>query len=107
MNVIPLADLAEAPDWLTTSSPRVQSRENLAVGVRPEAIRLADGGLPARVTAIEYLGADSLVEAASGTTRIVVRLPGKAPCAVGESVALNWEHVAAHWFDLSSGRRTP
>jgi len=106
MNVMALADIPGSPDWLTRTMPGSQPREGLAIGVRPEAVRFADGGLPARVTSIEYLGADSLVEASTGGPRIVARLPGKAPCQIGESVALAWDDAAAHWFDLSSGRRT-
>ena len=106
MNVIPLSDLGEHPAWIVRSAPGIGPREGLALGVRPESVRLAEGGIPARVTAIEYLGADSLIEARIGSARIVARLPGKAPCVVGDGIALTWDDVAAHWFDLSSGRRT-
>ncbi len=106
MNVLPLKDLAEPPAWIMGSKPCTQPHEALALGVRPESIRLSDGGLPARVTAIEYLGADSLVEASVGGARVIARLPGKAPCRAGDGISLAWDDVAAHWFDLSSGRRT-
>jgi sn-glycerol 3-phosphate transport system ATP-binding protein len=106
MNVVALKDLTAPPAWTVKSMPDTQPREALALGVRPESIRLEQGGLPARVTAIEYLGADSLIEASAGGARIVARLPGKSPCALGDDIALAWDDAAAHWFDLSSGRRT-
>lgn len=106
MNVIPASDLAESPAWLTTAKPCTHPIEGLAFGVRPEAVRLADDGLRASISAIEYLGADSLVEASAGRSRIVARLQGRAPCRIGDHVALTWDHAATHWFDLSSGRRT-
>ncbi len=106
MNVIRMSDLPEAPSWITRPKPCTRPSDDVAMGVRPEAVRLAHGGLSARVTSIEYLGADSLVEASAGDARIVARLPGKAPCSIGETVSLVWDDAAAHWFDLSSGRRT-
>jgi sn-glycerol 3-phosphate transport system ATP-binding protein len=106
MNVIPMADFSTPPSWIARSKPCSYAPERLAVGVRPESVHLADDGVPARITAIEYLGADSLVEASAGTSRIVARMHGKAPRAVGDSIFLAWDHGATHWFDLSSGRRT-
>jgi sn-glycerol 3-phosphate transport system ATP-binding protein len=106
MNVILMSDLADPPAWLSASKPHMKPERNLAIGVRPEAVRFADHGLAASVTSIEYLGADSLVEASAGKARIVARLPGRAVCKVGEGVSLAWEAAATHWFDLSSGCRT-
>src|SRR5205807_1724348 len=45
------------------------------VGVRPEDVRFADGGLPVRVTSVEYLGADSLVAWAAGVDTPAGRSP--------------------------------
>jgi sn-glycerol 3-phosphate transport system ATP-binding protein len=106
INVIPVTDLVEPPAALLASKPCTHALESLAMGVRPEAVSLVDDGLKASISSIEYLGADSLVEASAGRARIVARLPGRAPCQVGDTVALAWDIAAAHWFDLSSGRRT-
>jgi sn-glycerol 3-phosphate transport system ATP-binding protein len=106
MNIIPMADFTTPPTWIAAAKPCAYAPEQLAVGVRPELVRLTDDGVPARITAIEYLGADSLVETSAGTSRIVARVPGKASRVVGDSVFLAWDHGATHWFDLSSGRRT-
>jgi sn-glycerol 3-phosphate transport system ATP-binding protein len=98
MNVIP-ASLV--PDNLA-STPARRARDTLAVGIRPEAARIAADGLPATVAAVEYLGADTLIDTRIGDQPFIVRLPGRAPAAVGETVGIRWDPAAAHWFDLSS-----
>jgi sn-glycerol 3-phosphate transport system ATP-binding protein len=98
MNVIP-ASLV--PDNLA-SPPGGRARDTLAIGIRPEAARIAANGLPASVAAVEYLGADTLIETRIADQSFIVRLPGRAPAVVGETVGISWEPTAAHWFDLSS-----
>jgi len=98
MNVIP-ASLV--PDNLA-SPPGGRARDTLAVGIRPEATLLAADGVPATVAAVEYLGADTLIETRIADQSFIVRLGGRAPAGVGETVGISWEPAAAHWFDLSS-----
>ncbi|MFN3745430.1 MAG: ABC transporter ATP-binding protein [Hyphomicrobiaceae bacterium] len=107
MNVVPLVDLGDPPPWLLSAVPDGRPPDGLAIGVRPEAIRLAEAGIEATITAIEYLGADSLIETRIGVKTIIARAAGKAARHIGESVSLVWDPAATHWFDLSSGRRTP
>jgi len=75
------------------------------MGVRAEAARLGSTGIPARIGAIEYLGADTLVEARIGDAPFIVRLPGKPPVTSGEQVSIAWDAGATHWFDATSGQR--
>jgi sn-glycerol 3-phosphate transport system ATP-binding protein len=76
-------------------------------GVRPEDITIVPGnGVMAQVTAIEYLGADSIIACAFGTEPIVVRAQGRVELAVGAEVGLAWPPQAVHRFDAASGRRT-
>lgn len=100
MNVIPAAVV---PGDLALPSGR--TRETLAIGIRPEAARLSSDGIPAMVAAIEYLGADTLIDTRLADQSFIVRLPGRAAATVGEAVRIAWEPSAAHWFDLSSQRR--
>ena len=97
MNVLP-ASLV--PDSL--ASPPERARDTLAIGIRPEAACIAADGIPATVAAVEYLGADTLIDTRIADQSFIVRLPGRAPAAVGERVGIRWEPAAAHWFDLSS-----
>lgn len=77
----------------------------LGLGVRPETIRLHEAGVPARVVAVEYLGADTLIEARIGAHPVIIRRPGRANAQAGETVHLSWSAADVHWFDLSSDRR--
>jgi sn-glycerol 3-phosphate transport system ATP-binding protein len=79
------------------------------LGVRPEEIRLAAGSEPgaveARVTSIEYLGADSIVICTVGGQSLAVRAPGRVELPAGARVHLAWGKEAAHVFDADTGRR--
>jgi sn-glycerol 3-phosphate transport system ATP-binding protein len=75
------------------------------LGVRPENIRLAASGAQVQVKSVEYLGAETMIEASLAGTPILARLNGLPPCRVGDNVHLRWAPDATHWFDLSSGRR--
>jgi sn-glycerol 3-phosphate transport system ATP-binding protein len=105
MNVIPIASLDGAQGWATASAPAGFAFERLAVGIRPEAVWLADAGVPATIVAAEYLGADTLLDTRIGGASFVVRLSGRAPANAGDTVQLAWDPHAAHWFELSTERR--
>src|SRR5262249_34029130 len=62
MNVIPARVLAEANGARVPVFPNLGPVEGLALGVRPEVVQILREGVPARVVAVEYLGADTLVE---------------------------------------------
>ena len=105
MNVIPLERLAAAP-WASASAPAGWPIESLALGLRPEMVRIAEGGVPALVVAVEYLGSDTLVEASIDGAPFSLRLPGRAPVGrAPETVCLAWDPAGAHWFDLETERR--
>ena len=101
MNVVPAAVLGGA----TGGAPAGWALDTLALGIRPEAIRLNGTGVPARVVAVEYLGADTLVETRIQDHSVVLRGQGRAPARPGETVALSWDPDAVHWFDLATERR--
>ena len=98
MNVIPAALV---PDDLA-STPVGHARDTLAIGIRPEAARIGADGMRATVVAVEYLGADTLVDTRIADQSFIVRLSGRAPATVGDAVRVGWDPPAAHWFDLSS-----
>ncbi len=98
MNVIP-ATLV--PDTFA-ATPAGRARDTLAIGIRPEAARLSAGGIPATVAAVEYLGADTLLDTRIANQSFTVRVGGHASAAAGDTVHIGWEPGAVHWFDLSS-----
>jgi sn-glycerol 3-phosphate transport system ATP-binding protein len=61
--------------------------------------------VPARVESIEYFGADTITACQAGSQRVLVRTPGRAPCAADDVVFLNWPGSAQHFFDRGSGLR--
>ena len=79
------------------------------LGLRPEDVAVVNCENPrrlhARVTAVEYLGADALVACAIGGCSIVARTPGNAVPPVGAAVGLSWNPLAAHVFDVATGER--
>jgi sn-glycerol 3-phosphate transport system ATP-binding protein len=105
MNVLPAPALAGLGDTVRANAPQGHKLEGLALGVRAEAARLADTGMPAQVEAVEYLGADTLVDTRIGGEPFIVRVPGRQAAKAGERVSVAWEPAAAHWFDAASGRR--
>jgi sn-glycerol 3-phosphate transport system ATP-binding protein len=103
MNVIPLAAVGSHPGLARPPSGRPPER--LAVGIRPELVRIAEGGVPARVVAAEFLGADTLIETRIDGHPFIVRRPGRVAAQAGETIGLAWDPAQAHWFDLESERR--
>jgi sn-glycerol 3-phosphate transport system ATP-binding protein len=122
MNVIPAALVPER----LAPTPHGRARDTLAIGIRPETAELATDGLPASVAAVEYLGADTLLDTRlahvpekwppvfrqghapmqeSIDQPFIVRVAGRANAASGDKVAIRWDPSAAHWFDQSSQRR--
>ncbi len=77
-----------------------------SIGVRPEAVRLvSEGGVPAVVDAVEYLGADTILSCRAGEQSLLVRHPGEVYFDKGTAVHLDWEKAAEHHFDRESGQR--
>jgi sn-glycerol 3-phosphate transport system ATP-binding protein len=79
--------------------------EGRVLGVRPEDISLASGGMDAAVESVEYLGADTILACRAGGQRVLVRLGGQSALKPGERVGLNWAPGARHLFDKATGRR--
>lgn len=79
--------------------------DNLLLGIRPEDLHLSDQGVPVQVEAIEYLGADNLVDCRLGSQRLTARLQHRQEVAEGRTIRLRWSTEAAHLFDGLSGAR--
>ena len=75
------------------------------VGLRPEDIQLVEGGLPGRVTQIEYFGADSILSVDLDGGHCSVRLQGRPSIDIGSTVHLGWDAEAIHLFDAETGLR--
>lgn len=76
------------------------------LGVRPEHITIhPSGGVPARVLARDYLGAETIITATVGDQKILVRVGGRSTFAPGDEIGLSWDRAHAHIFDAATGRR--
>ncbi|MCU7926550.1 MAG: ABC transporter ATP-binding protein [Candidatus Thiodiazotropha sp. (ex Dulcina madagascariensis)] len=112
------------PEQVLTEHPGLQTRpgESLLIGIRPEAIRLADDlaehSLPARVHAVESLGhetilhlATDLASIASDTTDpaastdpappLIAVLPGQHRFRPGDTLQLGIDIEGLRLFDMS------
>ncbi len=91
--------------------PGVAADPAWMAGVRAEDLRVGrpgEGPLAARVSAAEFLGAETFLylTLASGED-MVARAPGRLEPAHGTEVSLAWDPGAVHLFDGESGRRVP
>ncbi len=107
MNVVPYSALEGHAPWVAKPS---SEPANLYTGVRPEAVRIAARGLPATVTAVEYLGAESLIQTnvgqgSAGTHPFLARVAQHTDLAPGTPISLTWDAAATHHFDSATGRR--
>ncbi|MEM9631616.1 MAG: ABC transporter ATP-binding protein [Pseudomonadota bacterium] len=85
---------------------RLSSAPGHQLGIRPEAMRLQDGGpMTASIRTLEYLGADILADCVLADTQFQVRLPTGNSVAPGQSIDLGFEPQALHVFDAETGMR--
>ncbi|KUL95737.1 ABC transporter ATP-binding protein [Bosea sp. WAO] len=103
MNVVPLQALRSGGGDI--APPPGLDPAKLSVGVRPEVSELAESGIGADVVAVEYLGADTLIEARIDGHPFIVRRPGKVRAMAGDKVYIKLSQSLLHWFDQSTEQR--
>src|SRR5947209_15852158 len=92
--------------FIGTPPMNLIARDGKLLGVRPEHVRIVSrDGHPARVTAVEHLGADSIVLCDIEGQPASVRQDGFSKVTVGETIQLSWDSQSEHRFDEKSGRR--
>ena len=119
-NLLPLA-AGTAEAWTLPGGQAwrpVAALSPAAAGVRPgTACRMAlrperlvvraagEGGLPARIAAIEFVGGDRLIHVEAGGSRLTVRMPATEPLPEGPEILLFPSADPPLLFDANSGRR--
>jgi len=89
-------------------SSRVQNGTRLTLGVRPEALRVANGADPAdytfdsKVEVVEPLGAEILLNVRAGESPLVARVDPATQVKVHESVRLAFDPARVHFFDTAT-----
>jgi inositol-phosphate transport system ATP-binding protein len=82
------------------------ARGAVVLGLRPESLRVTEGGMPARISSVEPMGREVLYAAESPLGVIRFLEPGAEPRhREGDSVPLVFAPASAMLFDKSSGRR--
>jgi sn-glycerol 3-phosphate transport system ATP-binding protein len=108
MNIIKLAPSGDllAIDGTSHAVLPLQDGRDMMLGLRPEEISLVDeGGYEVTVRAGEYLGADTLLDCAIGSSHITVRTSHVRPPDPGTRVRLDWPREAQHFFETDTGQR--
>jgi sn-glycerol 3-phosphate transport system ATP-binding protein len=76
----------------------------LTIGIRPEHVELAEGGIPLPLDLVEPLGSETVLHGRlPGGEALVVKLAGPAPDAPSLPVVL--PAAALHVFDGETGKR--
>ena len=117
MNLVNCLDLpgADLPGEKKQGSQHTQAAQDYTLGVRPENIHIADTGVSATVAHVEYMGADLLVEcllnnpqgrpATTNSPALLARVSGAHQIQSGQSVKLQWNQDAMHFFSNQSRQR--
>jgi sn-glycerol 3-phosphate transport system ATP-binding protein len=98
---------AFAARFIGTPPMNLLPDENDALlGIRPEHLRVVPhGGIPAKVTAVEHLGAESIVLCDVEGRPAAFRQAGFSPYRTGSMVELDWSPEHVHRFDKKTGAR--
>ena len=92
------------------SLKQIDGQGQVLVGVRPEDIRLLeaqpkDAGIPAKISVIEPLGSENVVDVHLGSNIITVVTPPTQKLEEGQSVWAQFDLAKVHLFDVESEQR--
>ena len=106
MNLFPLERRGEGMVLRGTEGPVLAPAiaADSVGGIRPESLRLAERGVPVRVSHAEYLGADTVLACTTGDISLLARLPGRVVLPDDAMVHLATEQPI-HVFDAATGHR--
>lgn len=94
------ACLSGAPEAVL---PRANGK--MIFGIRPEHISIGQEGIRARMTDMEYFGADSILCCQIGTQNLQVRVQGHADLPMDADLMLSWNPANELYFDAETGKR--
>ncbi|MDP5220967.1 ABC transporter ATP-binding protein [Ruegeria sp. 2205SS24-7] len=80
-----------------------KNRDQIAIGVRPHAVRLSEDGLPAEVLVNQWLGDQTHIAASFAGGSIVSVIHDRAKVQAGERVGVSVAPEDLHIFDGSTG----
>jgi len=100
MNLLNI-DLIEERSALATACGGALTADCLSdgfIGVRPEDVRVGSNGLPVRISAVDYLGAETVVRMTHGGQTLFAKIDGRQGFKAGEQIHISWPEKAVHRF---------
>lgn len=100
MNLLNI-DLIEERSALATACGGALAADCLSdgfIGVRPEDVRVGPAGLPVRISAVDYLGAETVVRMTHGGQTLFAKIDGRQGYGSGEQIHISWPQKAIHRF---------
>jgi multiple sugar transport system ATP-binding protein len=84
---------------------KAQEGQRVAYGIRPEHLRLEQGGITAQIEVVEPMGAETEILVKVGGQTLNMMTHGRASVGPGERVSVAPQWAQAHLFDAATGRR--
>jgi multiple sugar transport system ATP-binding protein len=81
------------------------SAGTLTYGLRPEAVRFADDGVPGTLRFTEPTGPETYATVETAVGNLTLRVPGYMAAKIGDSVHVKWTPESVHLFDATSEHR--
>ncbi len=106
MNLLKL-DMIKARSELAVACGGMLPVEKLSdgyIGVRPEHVQVGQRGLSVRVSATDYLGAETVLRMAHGEQTLFGKIDGHRDYNPGEQLHVSWSEEAVHCFDADGIR---
>ncbi|MEP6503726.1 MAG: ABC transporter ATP-binding protein [Betaproteobacteria bacterium] len=84
---------------------QTSSAGTLTYGLRPEAVRFAEDGVPGTLRFTEPTGPETYATVETAVGLLTLRVPGYMAAKVGDAVHVKWSGEAAHLFDATTDKR--
>ena len=95
-----VADFVGSSNVISPAEMKTLGGEAKWASLRPEAIRLVDGGVPAIVRSSSFLGAATRLTVSAGNIALSVMVPAGQPVPeVGSGTGLSWQPSDLHYMD--------
>ncbi|MEO5687471.1 MAG: sn-glycerol-3-phosphate ABC transporter ATP-binding protein UgpC [Burkholderiaceae bacterium] len=84
---------------------KTSSAGSLTYGLRPEAVRFADSGMPGTLRFTEPTGPETYATVETSVGNLTLRVPGYMAAKIGDAVHVTWTPESVHLFDATSDQR--
>ena len=101
MNLIQLDQVQDRTELSAAGGliPVPEGSRGWSIGIRPEKIKISERGLTARVDAIDFLGAETIIRLAFEEQILLAKINGRVKVAPGDQLTIGWPSEAAHIFN--------